>query len=105
MASSTPISSSADWVDLLPAVQLNVRQGSAHAATYVLDDMDFLIGSVAGCDLRLAAADNAGVLCLLARHPAGAYRCASSPNRRLCSSMVRASRITSSLTAIDSRSG
>jgi hypothetical protein len=70
MASVLQIASS-DWTDALPAVTLEVRPGGARSASYVLDAVDFLIGSVPGCDLRLAA-DAPGVLCLFARHPAGA---------------------------------
>lgn len=70
MASSTQTDSSAELADLLPTVQLDVRQGS-RTATYSIEGVDFLIGSVPGCDLRVAAADTPAVLCLLARHPAG----------------------------------
>ncbi len=71
MASVLQTASSADWAEALPAVTLEVRQGAARSASYALDAVDFLIGSVPGCDLRLAA-DAPGVLCLFARHPAGA---------------------------------
>jgi hypothetical protein len=71
MASVLQTTSSPDWTEALPAVTLEVRQGAARSATFALDAVDFLIGSVPGCDLRLAA-DAPGVLCLFARHPAGA---------------------------------
>ncbi len=71
MASSTQTVSSADWAELLPDVQLEVRQAGTRSATYTLDGVDFLIGSVPGCDLRVAAAEAPAVHCLLARHPAG----------------------------------
>ena len=71
MASQLQTASSADWTEALPAVTLEVRQGTARSATFALDSVDFLIGSVPGCDLRLAA-DAPSVLCLFARHPAGA---------------------------------
>src|SRR5208283_1012756 len=70
MASVLQTAPSADWTEALPAVTLEVRQGGARSASYALDAVDFLIGSVPGCDLRLAA-DGPGVLCLFARHPAG----------------------------------
>lgn len=71
MASSTRTVSSAEWADRLPDVQLEVRQGGARPALYALSEIDFLIGSATGCDLRISA-DTPAVLCLLARHPAGA---------------------------------
>jgi chromosome segregation ATPase len=84
MASLSQTVSPADWADLLPAVQLEVRQGGARAASYALSDVDFLIGSVPGCDLRVGEVssltpspspggrgENGAVLCLLARHPDG----------------------------------
>jgi trichohyalin len=71
MASVLQTASSADWTEALPAVTLEVRQGAARSASFALDAVDFLIGSVPGCDLRLAA-DAPAVLCLFARHPAGA---------------------------------
>src|ERR1051325_7727816 len=70
-----------DWSDTLPGVELEVRHGSARGTTYTLDGVDFLIGTVPGCDLRVVADpsvpaksknENAAVLCLIARHPAGA---------------------------------
>jgi uncharacterized phage infection (PIP) family protein YhgE len=71
MASLTQTVSSIDWAELLPEVQLEVRQGSARPASYGLSEVDFLIGSVPGCDLRVSPAETSGVLCLFARHPAG----------------------------------
>lgn len=59
-----------DWTDALPAVTLTVRHGSARPATYALDGVDFLLGSVPGCDLRVAS-DGPMLLCLIARHPSG----------------------------------
>jgi chromosome segregation ATPase len=70
MASSTRTVSTADWAELLPDVQLEVRQGGTRPALYTLSEIDFLIGSATGCDLRISA-DTPAVLCLLARHPAG----------------------------------
>jgi len=70
MASSTQTASSSDWTDRLPSVTLEVRQGSARPVHYTLGDVDFLIGGVTGCDLRLPG-EVPAVLCLFARHPAG----------------------------------
>ncbi len=70
MPSPTQTNFPADWADLLPEVQLEVRTGGTRSATYALGDVDFLIGGVTGCDLRLGA-DAPGVICLLARHPSG----------------------------------
>ena len=67
MSTQTP---SADWSAQLPDVQLDVRQGTARGASYALSEVDFLIGSVPGCDLRVPA-ESPAVLCLLARHPGG----------------------------------
>src|SRR5262245_17113246 len=54
----------------LPQVRLEVRQGG-RATSYALDHVDFLIGAVPGCDLRLPGADLPPIVCLLARHPDG----------------------------------
>src|SRR6516164_10058115 len=70
MASSTRTVSSSDWAERLPDVHLEVRQGGMRPALYALSEIDFLIGSATGCDLRISA-DAPSVLCLLARHPAG----------------------------------
>jgi hypothetical protein len=61
---------STDWTDALPSVQLEVRQGNARSATFALDAVDFLIGTVPGCDLRVAG-EGAAVFCLFAKHPGG----------------------------------
>jgi hypothetical protein len=82
MASQLQTASSADWTDALPAVTLEVRQGVARFTTFALDSVDFLIGSVPGCDLRLAA-DAPGVVCLFARHPAGAILRKLAPTLRI----------------------
>jgi chromosome segregation ATPase len=70
MASSTQVSSSPEWTELLPAVQLDVHHTGARAAAYALSEVDFLIGAVPGCDLRVPG-DAPVLVCLLARHPAG----------------------------------
>ncbi len=62
---------STDALALLPDVTLEVRQGTGRSASYPLDSIDFLIGTVPGCDLRLAGSDAPAVLCLLARHAQG----------------------------------
>lgn len=54
----------------LPAVRLEVHQ-AGRSVPYFFDQVDFLIGTVAGCDLRLPGANLPAVLCLLARHPDG----------------------------------
>src|SRR5262249_58131792 len=38
---------------------------------YWFDQVDFLIGTVPGCDLRVPGTNLPAVLCLLARHPGG----------------------------------
>src|SRR5689334_20688332 len=70
MASSIPNASSTRSSEGLPSVILEVRQGATRSASYPMEGVDFLVGSVLGCDLRVAA-DAASVLCLLARHPLG----------------------------------
>jgi hypothetical protein len=52
--------------------RLEVRLGSARPAVYEVGDGGFLVGSVAGCDLRLNGANLAPVICLIARHAGGA---------------------------------
>ena len=56
----------ADRVNPLPEVRLEVR-GGPRATVYTLADIDFLIGSVPGCDLRVPGAELPAVLCLVAR--------------------------------------
>src|SRR5262245_507260 len=58
---------------VLPEVHLEVRQASGRSATFALDHVDFLIGAVPGCDLRVPGADLPSVLCLIMRQP-GAVR-------------------------------
>jgi hypothetical protein len=57
-------------VSALPSVRLEVSQGG-RSVPYRFDQVDFLIGAVAGCDLRVPGADLPAVLCLIARHPDG----------------------------------
>ena len=54
----------------LPQVRLEMRHGGRQTS-YPLDHVDFLIGAVPGCDLRLPGADLPPVICALARHPRG----------------------------------
>lgn len=54
----------------LPGVEVEVRQGG-RTATYALDHVDFLVGTVPGCDLRIPGTDLPPVLCILARQPRG----------------------------------
>lgn len=82
MASPQQNASSAAWADALPAVTLEIRQGGARSAALAMDGIDFLIGSVPGCDLRLAA-DGPGVICLFARHPAGVALRKLAPTQRI----------------------
>ena len=46
----------------LPAVRLDVHQGG-RSVPYFFDQVDFLVGTVAGCDSRVPGA-NLPVLCL-----------------------------------------
>ena len=65
------LANSTDALALLPDVTLEVRQGTGRVTSYPVDTVDFLIGTVPGCDLRLAGSDAPAVLCLLARHARG----------------------------------
>src|SRR5205814_1698799 len=62
--------SAADAVLPLPEVRLELRGGN-RAAAYPLTDVDFLIGSVPGCDLRVPGVELPPVLCLIACQPGG----------------------------------
>lgn len=81
VSASTPSSPGAAMLSNLPAVRLEVRHGG-RSVPYLFDQVDFLIGAVAGCDLRVPGADLPAVLCLLARHPDGVRL------RRLASTQV-----------------
>src|SRR5262245_49365643 len=54
----------------LPSVELEVSHGG-RGTTYNVGHVDFLIGTVPGCDLRVPGTDLPPVLCLLARRPEG----------------------------------
>ena len=58
--------------ETLPTVRLEVHQ-AGRAVPYWFDQVDFLIGTVPGCDLRVPGAALPAVLCLLARHPGGVH--------------------------------
>jgi chromosome segregation ATPase len=57
-------------LDPLPDVTLEVRQAGGRPATYALSQTAFVIGTVAGCDLRLSGADLPPLICLITREPA-----------------------------------
>ena len=67
--------------ETLPTVRLEVHQ-AGRTVPYWFDQVDFLIGTVPGCDLRVPGAALPAVLCLLARHPGGVHI------RRLASTQV-----------------
>ena len=56
------LSSNAAAAESLPEVVLEVRSGAGRAATYTLNHVDFLIGTVPGCDLRVPGSDLPAVL-------------------------------------------
>jgi chromosome segregation ATPase len=56
----------------LPAVRLEVRAGPVRPALHEVSETGLLIGSVAGCDVRLPGADLPPVICLIARGAGGA---------------------------------
>jgi chromosome segregation ATPase len=58
-------------VEALPEVTLEIRPGAGRASTFTISHVDFLIGTVPGCDLRVPGSDLPAVLCLLARRPGG----------------------------------
>src|SRR3712207_3676433 len=55
---------------VLPEVQLEVRQ-AGRTLRYEQANLEFLVGTVPGCDLRLPGPDLPPLLCLLTRHPEG----------------------------------
>jgi hypothetical protein len=69
-------------VSALPSVRLEVCQGG-RSVPYLFDQVDFLIGAVAGCDLRVPGTELPAVLCLLARHPDGVKLRRLAPTRIL----------------------
>ncbi len=71
MAQGTSTAQSPGAPGALPAVRVELRHGSARPATYDLNDVSFLIGTVPGCDLRLPGAHLPSVICLISRHTRG----------------------------------
>jgi hypothetical protein len=67
---SPRLASAADDVAPLPGVRLEIRGAGTRAASYEMTNVDFLIGSVPGCDLRVSGPEPR-VLCILARQPGG----------------------------------
>ncbi len=57
--------------DGLPEVRLDVRLPGGRSVPYSLDHVDFLVGTVPGCDLRVPGSELPAILCLLARRPSG----------------------------------
>src|SRR3954471_21081090 len=57
--------------DGMPEVHLELRQATGRTHRYELSTLEFLVGSVPGCDLRLPGADLPPLFCLLTRHPHG----------------------------------
>jgi len=68
---STHLDSASTSVDALPDVVLEFRQGAGRTSSFAMAHIDFLIGSVPGCDLRVPGSELPAVLCLLARRPGG----------------------------------
>src|SRR4051794_37300036 len=58
-------------LDASPAVRLEVRHGGGRPATYDVAGGEFVIGSVAGCDLRLSGSNLPPVVCVITRNPDG----------------------------------
>src|SRR4029077_16200767 len=56
--------------DLLPHVELEMTHAGRNTV-FNVNHVDFLIGTVPGCDLRVPGADLPSVLCLVARRPGG----------------------------------
>ncbi|HWY88543.1 MAG TPA: hypothetical protein VNX28_17660, partial [Gemmataceae bacterium] len=67
---SASAAASTDLGESLPTIELEVSHGG-RSTTYTLSHVDFLVGTVPGCDLRVPGTDLPAVLCLLARHPGG----------------------------------
>ena len=54
-----------------PTVSVELRTGSAPPTVHEVHEVNFLIGTVPGCDLRLPGAGLPSVVCLLSRQPTG----------------------------------
>lgn len=74
--------SAAPTVGVLPTVRLELRGAQGRATEYPVPEAGFLIGTVAGCDLRLPGSGLPPVICLLAPYPGGASL------RRLASTQI-----------------
>ena len=73
VGSSSPLTPDSPGVsDSPPAVRLQMVGGQGRNIAYEIEDGGFLIGSVPGCDLRLAGSDLPPVVCLITRHSTGA---------------------------------
>jgi chromosome segregation ATPase len=57
---------------LAPGVRLEISSGTNRPVVHEVSNTAFLVGSVPGCDLRLAGADLPPVICLVTRHSGGA---------------------------------
>jgi hypothetical protein len=68
---SAPQAMTSNSFEPLPDVLLELRQGTGKPASFPFSHVDFLIGTVPGCDLRIPGSDMPAVLCLLARRPGG----------------------------------
>jgi chromosome segregation ATPase len=54
-----------------PAVRLELRNGAARPVTYEVTGDEFVVGTVPGCDLRLAGSNLPPVMCVIARSADG----------------------------------
>jgi len=54
-----------------PAIRLELRNRLARPVTYDVTGDEFVVGTVTGCDLRLAGANLPPVLCVIARQRTG----------------------------------
>ena len=57
----------------MPVVRLEVRMGTARTATHEVPEAGFLVGTVAGCDLRLPGVDLPPLICLLTPQSGGLH--------------------------------
>jgi hypothetical protein len=65
MADNSPISG--------PTVRLELRNGNGRPTIYHVAGSEFLIGSVAGCDLKLSGANLPALVCVLTRQANGVF--------------------------------
>ena len=57
----------------MPVVRLEVRMGTARATTHEVSGSGFLVGTVAGCDLRLPGVGLPPLVCLLTPQNTGLH--------------------------------